>query len=250
MRNKVLGTTAAVVIVGALAGTAQADVEMQTMDFAFPLSPGFVELDFDQFDTQGGLRVLKSVELIVDGTAGADVTVENLGDIPTPGYTVTLDALLSVQFASLESIVGLNESQDTGPLAAFDGVVGSGPDFFDFGFFSASGMESDLENDPTEFSQYEGTGTITATIFGSGEFSLAGTTDSDFSVDNFGASGTVTIIYNFNVIPAPPAVAAADDHGCPAFGHAGSGTGQKWTIWKDRETEVSRSFLYLVDAVP
>ena len=44
---------------------------MQSMDFSFPLSPGFVELQFDQFDTQGGLRELKSVELMITGTVGA-----------------------------------------------------------------------------------------------------------------------------------------------------------------------------------
>ncbi|NNM26247.1 MAG: choice-of-anchor E domain-containing protein [Phycisphaerales bacterium] len=190
----------------------QADGDMfteeQTQDFGFPLSPGVATLPFDQFDDEGGLRILSKVTLLVDGMIGADITAENDSTLPAPDFGVAIAGFMSVAFADLGTVIGFDEVFSSGGVAPSDGVTGSGPDFFDFGSVFDSGSDMDmLMGTPDELAAFIGVGTINASVFASGGFTVVGSTDSTLTIDNFEGSGTVQIIYEYKLIPAPGALA-------------------------------------------
>jgi len=208
MRQRSLASIAALGAVGVLASAASADVETQTLDFMFPLSPGGTTLTFDQFDDQGGLRELKSVKITIDGEIGANIVAENDSDLPAPDFSVAIVGQLSVDFADLSAMAMFDEVFASGGLAPSDGVEGSGPDFFDFGFVSAAGSADDMVmGSPAELADFIGNGTIDADVAGAGSFVFFGATDVSFQITNFMALGTVTVEYTYNLIPAPSGLA-------------------------------------------
>ena len=203
MKNLMLSTAAAV----ALTGAAHAGLsEVQSLNFSFPLSPGDATLTFDQFDDQGGTRVLKEVRLFLDGFIQASVTAENDSTLPAPDFALNLSGNMSVTFGNLSGTGLFNETFNTdGSVGPSDGNPGSGPDFWDFGTVSDSATDDD--DTTTDLAQYIGGGTIDADIVASGGFSVSGSTDSTLVITDFGASGSVTIEYIYNIIPAPAGLA-------------------------------------------
>lgn len=198
---------AAVIALGGMAAAAMADLtESQVQNFDFPLSPGGVTLSFDQFDDQGGLRVLKEVTFLLDGQIQATVTAENNSVLPAPDFALNLSGNMTGSFGDLSVANLYNETFNTdGSVAPSDGVQGSGPDFWDFG--TVSSTDSDSDTSTTDLAQYIGGGTIDANIAASGGFAISGSTDSRLVVSDFGASGTAEVIYTYNVIPGPAGLA-------------------------------------------
>lgn len=178
---------------------------MQSANFSGELAPLMVQLfDFDQFDTMGGTRVLKSVTLEIDATIGADVTAENNNDQAAPDFGISLTGFAQATLLGLEATANVNTVQASGGVAGSDnaGVPnGMGPDFFNFG--SVSGMDSDDDTIGMMLAGFIGNGVITASVNGNGGFAVTGASNSTLDVDNFGASGTIRLIYEFNVIPTP-----------------------------------------------
>lgn len=193
-------------LVASVAGTALAGVDTQTLNWAFPLSPNSQILPFDKFDDGGGTKVLTKVEMMFNATMGANVTAENDSALPAPDFAVNLSGFVTVSFSSLSGFVGLAQGAAAG-VDASDGIADSGPDFHDFGFISDSGNGSD--DTTSGLAGYYGPGTINATVFGSGGFSVSGSTDSSLGVSDFAGSGDVTIKYYWDPIPAPGAFGLA-----------------------------------------
>lgn len=205
MKIKTLTFVGAAVAAASLTGAATAGLQqVQQQAFGFPLSPGSQQLVFNQFDDNGGLHVLKNVTLIVEATIGANVTAENDSPIDAPLFGVNINGSVTASFGGLFAIVLLNDTQFA-PVGPSDGVPGSGPDFHDFGFLSDSGDDTKRAN--ANFAAFIGNGTINADVNGGGGFSVTGSTDSTLVITDFAASGLVTIIYTYNVIPAPGAMA-------------------------------------------
>ena len=197
----------ATLVLGGLTASAMADLmESQVQNFSFPLSPGDVTLSFNQFDDQGGMRVLTEVTFLINGEIQASVTAENNSVLPAPDFALQLSGNLTGTFGDL-SVAGLyNETFNTdGNVTASDGVEGSGPDFWDFGTVSDS--ESQGESTTSDLAQYVGAGTIDAEIAASGGFTISGSTDSRLVIRDFGASGTAEVIYTYNMIPGPASLA-------------------------------------------
>jgi hypothetical protein len=180
---------------------------MQSANFNGELAPLMEQFfDFDQFDTMGGTRVLKSVTLEIDATIGADVTAENNNLQAAPEFGISLTGFAEVALLGLEATANINTVQASGGVGGSDnaGVPdGMGPDFFDFG--TVSGMDSDDDTVGMMLAAFIGNGMITASVTGNGGFAVTGASNSTLDVDNFGASGTIRLIYEFNVIPTPGA---------------------------------------------
>ena len=196
-------------VVAGLAGIASADVTSETQNFSFPLSPGGTTLNFAQFDTQGGTRELCKVSFSFDALIGANVTAENDSVLPAPNFAINLSGFITIDVgnpAVLSGFSGINQvaGAAVGPT---DGVTGSGTDFNDFGFLSDDASGMDMTTDLLDFVQFLGLGTVPVDIAASAGFSVSGSTDSTINVTDLAASGSVTISYEYKVVPAPASVA-------------------------------------------
>ncbi|MDX9911874.1 MAG: choice-of-anchor E domain-containing protein [Phycisphaerales bacterium] len=196
-------------VVAALAGLASADVTSETQNFSFPLSPGGTTLNFAQFDTQGGTRELCKVSFSFDALIGANVTAENDSTLPAPNFAINLSGFITIDVgnpAVLSGFAGINQVAGAG-VGPSDGVADSGPDFHDFGFLSDDASGMDMTTLLADFVQFIGAGTVPVDIDASAGFSVSGSTDSTINVTDLAASGSVTITYEYKVVPAPASVA-------------------------------------------
>ena len=204
---------------GAAMATPSTAFEEQTLNFSFPLSPGSTVLAFDQFDSTGpapGLtRELQKVTIMFDVTIGANITAENDSALQSDTFAVNLSGNATVDFGGLFGIALLNVSEFANPLpvAPTDGVAGSGDDFRDFGFVSDT--DSGMAMSMAGLGAFIGMGTIDAMFNGSGGFSVSGSTDATLTIDNFMASGSATVRYDYKIIPGASTAAL--------FGVAGIG---------------------------
>ena len=203
MRFKKGGVMMGAALATIVAGSAAADTIVQSQDFSFPLSPNSAILSFDQFDSS--LGELKSVEILIDGEIGAAVTAENDSILPSPDFSLNISGFMTVDFSTLSGLILFDETIASGGVGPTDGVPGSGPDFFDFGQVGDSGNDGDFED--TDLASYIGGGTIDANVAAAGGFAVFGSTDATINISDFDASGTITVIYDYNPIPAPGAVA-------------------------------------------
>lgn len=187
------------------AGAANAAMVMQTLPYGFPLSPGDQTLAFDQFDP--ALGTLTKVELFLDGFMGASATAENDSALDAPAFSLSLSGNMSATFGTL-SAVGLVNTAFAQALGASDngGVAnGSGPDFHDFGV--VGDVFGDDDSTMVGLAPFIGLNTIDADISGSAGFSFQGSTDATLGIDQLGAFGEVKVIYTYDPIPAPGAMA-------------------------------------------
>jgi len=176
----------------------------QSFDFMFPLSPGMVTMEFDQFDDMGGMRILKEVILTVDATMSADATAENDSTLAAPSFELQFNGSMLFELLSLGGADIANDAF-AAALAPSDGVSGSGPDFNDYGTVSL-GL-SDGDSTTTDLAGFIGAGTVMGDLESSGGFSFSGTTDALLGFDNFHLVGKATLTYVYNEIPAPGAAA-------------------------------------------
>ncbi|MCC6429144.1 MAG: PEP-CTERM sorting domain-containing protein [Phycisphaerales bacterium] len=193
-------------VIAGVATASVAGVDTQTQNWGFPLSPNTATLVFNKFDDGAGTKVLTKVEMLFSATMGANVTAENDSALPAPDFAVNLTGFVTVSFSTLSGFVGLSQSAAAG-VAATDGVADSGPDFHDFGMLSDS--DSGMDDTTSGLAGYYAPGTINADIFGSGGFSVSGTTDSTLKLSDFMGSGDVTINYYWDPIPAPASLGLA-----------------------------------------
>ena len=201
--NKMIGAVA--VLTSASVAMAGGDSEeMQSFDFSFPLSPGSVQMEFDQFDDMGGTRILKEVRLSIDATLIADATAENDSELAAPLFELQYNGSMQYELLSLSG-ADLNNASMGAALAATDGVAGSGPDFNDFGTVMLGLADNDSTT--TGLAGFIGNGMIFGDLDALGGFSFSGTTDASLGFDNFGLSGKATLVYVYNVVPAPGAAA-------------------------------------------
>lgn len=203
---KMVFAAAAVLAIGAGASASFTQMEMQTQQWGFPLSPGMASVTFNQFDTMGGTRVLKGVELRIDGIMGAAITAENNGQVPVNNFAVSLTGIVDIQVGPLSGTLGIVANSGIVPVGPTDNgglANGMGPDFADFG--TVSGMDSDSAlGFPSPF--WIGNGQIIGSVDGSGGFAAQGTSDATINFDNFGASGAAKLTYFYDVIPTPGTV--------------------------------------------
>jgi len=194
----------AVVALTSASAVMAGNVEEQSFDFAFPLSPGSVQMVFDQFDDMGGTRVLKEVSLSVDAILSADATAENDSTLAAPLFELQFNGSMQYDLLSLGG-ADLGNDSFGAALAPTDGTSGSGADFNDFGMVSLA--LSDNDSTMSGLAGFIGGGMIFGNLDALGGFSFSGTTDASLGFDNFGIVGKATLTYVYNVVPAPGAAA-------------------------------------------
>lgn len=185
-------------------GAASGAQVIQTDTFSFPLSPGSTNVSFDGFRSSDGWTTdwqLDSVELRFAITVSGDVTSENDSDLDAPSFGLTLNGNAVIDLASLGGFAAIGNVVASGPLAASDGVDGSGLDFNDFGSVSDTYSDTDFAFGP-QTAAFDTAGTLDAVIDANAAFGWSGTTDATLTVANLRAAGDVEVIYNFTVVPA------------------------------------------------
>lgn len=189
----------------AVSSTASAASVSYNAPFGFPLSPGNQVVNLPQWDPAlfPG-QVLVSVQLQLDATIGANVTAENDSAI-AGNMGVNLTGLAQATSGALSTTAAILQNAGPVPVAATDGVPGSGPDFNDFGLIS--GNDSDSDTIVAGLGAFIGNGNIAANVTGNGGFAVSGVSDSTIQVSSFAANGLVTVTYEFEVVPEPSSVA-------------------------------------------
>lgn len=183
------------------AGSASAAIESFTVPFNSGVPnvvPG-ITVTLPKFDTQGGLRVLSSVEISGVGTVQAgiigtnDAPVESTLQVDLSG-TLVLTAPGGALFANFID-------SETSPMLA------SGASH-DFGLLSDTENLGPVAGAPLAFFT-AGPGDITFDVTGTvtGGFTVSGAGNATLQIQNFAASGEVTVKYTFEVIPTPGAAA-------------------------------------------
>ncbi len=212
MKNTVL----AIGVILAAASGAQAsfsNMEMWTDQWGFPLSPGDAVVSFPQFNTQGGTRVLKGVQIDLEGAMLASVTAENNSDIAVNDFAVQLVGIVDFSLGASALGLGIVANSAAASVTATDngGVPnGSGTDFHDFGTVSGNDTDSTfLPPFPAVLAFFQGGGTVNGSVSGNGGFSAQGSADATINFDNFGASGTAKVTYFYDLIPTPGSFALA-----------------------------------------
>ena len=188
--------------------------ESDSSNFSFPLSPGNQTIALSQFDTQGGARVLNWVKITLVANIQANITGENDSTI-AGNMQLSLTGLVDADAPTISAGAGISENSAMVSVSATDGVADSGPDFHNFGTFGGSDTDNAVEL--SSFSAYIGTGTFNVNIVGSGGFALSGVTDSTLKISNFGTNGTVTVLYDYDVVPEPATLALLALGGLPVL---------------------------------
>lgn len=191
-----------------LGSSASAGIVVESVNFAFPLSPGSQPLSIPKFDTLGGTRTLTQVDLKISGSVEANVTAEN-DSVISGNMGVDLIGLLKASIPGpLSTSAGILQSAGPVAVSGTDGVPGSGPDFVDFGLISGAGANSTSTN--SGLAAYIGPGFLAGTASGNGGFAITGVTDSTSKITNFQAVGIVDVTYtytdNAGVVPEPASV--------------------------------------------
>jgi hypothetical protein len=175
------------------------DVICEADAFDFPLSPGSQTLLIDRFDDNDGLRSLRAVTIGLQGSIGANSTIENLSGSINSGALVLFEAAITVTgVPDMDLAADLDETMPVPPLQPTDGVPGSGPDFADLGFISAEARDRDeLTSPPDELSYFIGTDPFPADVDASGQLAAQSTTAVVFTVDDFRGFGSVIVAYRW-----------------------------------------------------
>jgi hypothetical protein len=197
--NRILSAVAVLALTsGAMASFS--NTESHNATWSFPLSPGSAVLNFAGFDTQGGLRVLKAIELNLDGLMQATVQATNDSGMLVNGFGVSMTGIVSVSGPGALS-AGLGIVESAGPVPAQPGET------INFGTLIGSDTDSALLIFPGQFVPFLDVPTVSASVNGSGGFATSGTSDATIQFSDFGTSGKATLTYYFDIIPTPGALA-------------------------------------------
>lgn len=207
------------------ASLAAGAVEQHAVNYSYALDvngDAYPKLAFPGFDDQGGTRTLTRVDLNVRAEISATLAIENMNPTPLEDWTLEGQHLVLVGFERADSKVpgpfaflgGLNFAPFTSPLAASDGVAGSGADYFENR--DSTSIDSTLDMDPSYLDFFNGGGEVTAIVGPFTEFFLGaasqydptiGTGDATVGFTALVQSGAVTLSYTYSVVPEPTSAA-------------------------------------------
>jgi hypothetical protein len=180
------------VAVGVVAGHGVASAAEITQSGSFGFGwPNSTNLSFDQFDDQGGTRMLNSVSLTLDGTIQTHPVVTNAVDA-TNKVSVTLTGNVNATGpSSLNALLfGLTATTKTVTLQA------AGPaSEYDFGVISDSGANT--AKITTGLSAFIGSGNVDVTVEADGGVQLQKQDEALLSVAGKTTSGTTTLVYDY-----------------------------------------------------
>ncbi|MEM1184570.1 MAG: PEP-CTERM sorting domain-containing protein [Planctomycetota bacterium] len=191
------------------------------------------DVTFDQFDTMNGTRVLTGVTLNYEADLFVEATAQSFFDEPIASGTWSADVFHNVLLAFNDPNGGDGDDDDDGPLPApffglggilisqFTGDLGPGipglggpfdpgtpgdPITSEFG----DSINSTLTSDPFFDSFFTGSGTVDAFIGPFVDILVSPPPAGQISVfaSELTQFGTLSLTYEFEVVPAPGALAA------------------------------------------
>ncbi len=210
MKTTITALAVAAASSAALAGNVQSqsvDIDWSTFDDADIAS-------FDGFDDMGGTRVLTGVNFSVTGTTGVDLTALNYspvelqpGDWSAEGFA-NINVFFGEFGSGYEQPLSLIEYDFTGVLGAGSGdpIFGTPGDPVATGSFSGI-MLGNYSIDPSQFDTFTGSSVRTRLLGFFDGFTIGGYTI-DLLVDDITATGSLTLEYQYSVVPAPASITA------------------------------------------
>lgn len=148
---------------------ALANVEEHQIEYTWDVSQGNEPLDlqFPQFDTQNGTRVLTGVTLIMDGTYDLTMWAENQEEraITQDEWFVESGLLMMFNFDGLDlgAITGSGLGIYSVDLAANDGMQYQGDDYTEWTYADVIGTSIDIRSE--DFGIFRGEGLLDATMY-------------------------------------------------------------------------------------
>lgn len=202
--------TIAIMLIAGSAATATAGTFSETFDGSFSLTTTNWSETFDVngFDSQGGTRILKSVEVMLTGDVVGNAEAESLDMGPTLielSLQATLTLSLTAAGTELAEVIPVADEMFN--ASAFDGTIDfGGTSGVSFVGLSGNASESESITDQGTLDAFIDVGTVSldADAVGSSFGSGAGNLLTQFSTQA-GLEWEVTYVYN--VVPAPGALA-------------------------------------------
>lgn len=182
----------------AVSTAASAAIQIHTIPFGPSAVPFAGSADLPLFDDHNGNYVLKSILFQYDVSMRAHVVALSQAN----------DQIITIGVSG-------NTSADDGLLFNFGGgifqtadspVLNSG-DIYDFGVVKGLYSDNTVINNPVLMALYTGVGTFTVDYAGAGLFGVVGSGNALLEITEFEADGSLTVMYEYNIIPAPGALA-------------------------------------------
>ncbi|MBX3356537.1 MAG: choice-of-anchor E domain-containing protein [Phycisphaeraceae bacterium] len=183
----------------AISAAASADIQISSATFGPSSVPFGGVVALDKFDDNGGLHVLKSITFIYDVSMRASVIAESFAgpQVITVGVS-----------GSTNASDGLLFNLGGGIFETADSPVLNDGDIYDFGTIKGIFLDSFSTANAIFFPLYTGAGqTFDVNYSGTGIFGIVGGGNAILDIFDFEAEGTISVIYDYNVIPAPGALA-------------------------------------------
>ncbi|MBL0926517.1 MAG: choice-of-anchor E domain-containing protein [Phycisphaerales bacterium] len=199
MKKMFLGAAAAAMVCAA--GSAHAFIDSYSTNWGpAGVGPFNVTVSLPKFNDAGGTKTLQAVKIGISASLGADVTANNLSTTLPNDITISLLGSATATSALDSFSTTANISSSWGPYLGVAPLGQVGPNALSSGA-SNSGFTFPVAPYIAAFLGQ----TFNITVTGNGLFGSTGTTDTNTSVQNFLASGTVSVEYTW--IPAPGAAA-------------------------------------------
>jgi len=215
MMKKVFILIFAMGVIVAFVSPVSADLISQNAHYDFSIAPGassfqdYGGFEFDPFDEQGGTLTLEKVILSYSIGSSAHVTVENTDEYMMAG-PIVLTSTVHLDIDNLsDSAVDMYSDEPMIDLDPSDGVIGSGPDFYDYGTLSLDGFGYyDTTYNPSDLDKFIDPDPVLLTFDGSAGFTLSGSSSGmvDLGVSDFTVSMNATLTYEYSVVPEPATV--------------------------------------------
>jgi hypothetical protein len=181
----------------AVAGSATAGIQIDSFSFG-PQDVPFAGMgSLDKFDNNGGLHVLTGIKITFEGELSATVSATALSGPQTVavgviGNSNATDGLFNLGLAFNDNwvspVLNSGDTHNYGTLSVSDVSVFNVPMAL-WALYTAPGPD------------------FTVNYSGNGLFGIQGGGNATIDVTDFAGSGTVTVEYHFDVVPAPGAAA-------------------------------------------
>lgn len=211
------------IAVGGLAGVARADRVEQAFTYDWSFDRPQHPFTFDPFDTMGGTRELTGVRLAFEGTMELEVGAHTYGEALRAGdWFMDASHVLIAYFNGNGEAGGLDLFEPVAIIGADDltGDLGAGFPGEPFTHAIAMPAAGEVSVASAYFAAFSGPGPITG--FMDGFFDGAVTPPANEQwIELFptllAQSGTVTLAYEYRLVPAPGALALAGAGGLAAL---------------------------------
>lgn len=198
----------ALVACGLASGVAVADVESHGGSVA-PQSTNWLEaFSVTQFDTQGGTRVLDSVDVYLNGTVSGSAQAESL-DAEPAAISLNLQATISLSLGMTQLAVVIPVANTVFNASAFDGVIDfGGTSGAAFANLNQSQSTNSLFTNPVDLAPWIGLGSVALSGAADGQSSGSGAGNlvTVFMTD---AAMEYKVTYTFHVVPGASTMALA-----------------------------------------